>query len=202
MCTWWQWWAARTTSSWSGVGALVQPSHSRAASVGGVSHWPSLTPFSRSSCIHGRSLPAFAEYADAAPVLRTFSRVDSIGQFPIDVVPVVETAVRLTAHEIRRRAQLVLDLGDTPSVIANEGRLGQVMVNLMTNAAQAIPEGAPETNRIRAATWTDAEGRAQFTDIAMGTLVKASIPGEAQPIESSQLRMYCLSKLSGLSPTL
>ncbi|MBK7198974.1 MAG: hypothetical protein IPH80_41560 [Myxococcales bacterium] len=46
-------------------------------------------------------------------------------------------------------------------------------------------QGTPEEKRAR----TDAEGRAQFTDIAMGTLVKASIPGEAQPIESSQFPM-------------
>ncbi len=136
-----------------------------AKAPGGPSPWLNMLESSLRSINEG-----CGRVRDIVASVRTFSRVDSIGQFPIDVVPVVETAVRLTAHEIRRRAQLVLDLGDTPSVIANEGRLGQVMVNLMTNAAQAIPEGAPETNSIRVATWTDAEGRAvlEVTDSGHG----------------------------------
>ena len=136
-----------------------------AKAPGGPSPWLNMLESSLRSISEG-----CGRVRDIVASVRTFSRVDSIGQFPIDLVPVVETAVRLTAHELRQRAQLVLDLGDTPSVIANEGRLGQVMVNLLTNAAQAIAEGAPESNSIRVATWTDAEGRAvlEVTDTGHG----------------------------------
>jgi len=35
-----------------------------------------------------------------------------------------------------------------PPVMANEARLGQVFVNLLVNAAHAIPEGAPDSHRV------------------------------------------------------
>jgi C4-dicarboxylate-specific signal transduction histidine kinase len=37
------------------------------------------------------------------------------------------------------RARLVKDFGDAPVAQGNESRLGQVLVNLLINAAQATP---------------------------------------------------------------
>lgn len=45
-------------------------------------------------------------------------------------------------------------------VKANESRLGQVFLNLLLNAAQAIPDGAAPENEIRIRTRTDGLGRA------------------------------------------
>jgi two-component system NtrC family sensor kinase len=61
----------------------------------------------------------------------------------------VHAAVKIAAHEIRRRARLVEELGDVPPVLGNASRLGQVFLNLLINAAQAIPEGHVEQNEIR-----------------------------------------------------
>jgi CheY-like chemotaxis protein len=44
---------------------------------------------------------------------------------------------------------VVKDLRAVPAVRASEGRLGQVFLNLLVNAAQAIPEGQVERNEIR-----------------------------------------------------
>jgi CheY-like chemotaxis protein len=46
----------------------------------------------------------------------------------------------------------------TPPVLANEGRIGQVLVNLIVNSAHSFAEGRPETNEIRVTTRTDARG--------------------------------------------
>jgi CheY-like chemotaxis protein len=43
-------------------------------------------------------------------------------------------------------------------VLANEGQLGQVFLNLLVNAAQSIPEGAAAHNEIRITTRADREG--------------------------------------------
>jgi signal transduction histidine kinase len=67
----------------------------------------------------------------------------------VDLRVVLESAIALTSHEIRRRAKLVIDLGGAgPAVRGNELRLGQLFTNLLINAAHAIPPGQPESNRI------------------------------------------------------
>jgi PAS domain S-box-containing protein len=79
---------------------------------------------------------------------------------PIDLRRVIELAIAMTHNEVRHRAQLAIDLRDTPAVMADENRLGQVFVNLLVNAAQSIAEGQAATNEIAVKTWTDAFGRA------------------------------------------
>jgi signal transduction histidine kinase len=76
----------------------------------------------------------------------------------------------MSFNEVRHRAQLVKDYGPVPLVNADEGQLAQVFVNLLVNAAQAIPEGHAETNQICVATGTDESGRAilSFRDTGAG----------------------------------
>jgi CheY-like chemotaxis protein/anti-sigma regulatory factor (Ser/Thr protein kinase) len=64
----------------------------------------------------------------------------------------------MASTEIRHRARLVRDYTEPLGVSANEGRLGQVFLNLLVNAAQAIPEGDVERNEIRVVTRSHAEG--------------------------------------------
>jgi PAS domain S-box-containing protein len=92
--------------------------------------------------------------------LKTFSRADEPGRGPVDVRRVLESAVKLARNEIRHRARMVTELSPVPAVLATEHRLGQVFLNLLVNAAQSLPEGHAEENQIRAATRTDAQGRA------------------------------------------
>jgi len=61
----------------------------------------------------------------------------------------VETAIVLTENQIRHRAQLVTDLDPDISVRGDRERIEQLIVNLLLNAAQAIPEGHASENRIR-----------------------------------------------------
>jgi CheY-like chemotaxis protein/anti-sigma regulatory factor (Ser/Thr protein kinase) len=63
-------------------------------------------------------------------------------------------------NEIRHRAQLVKQFDAMPAVDGNESRLGQVFLNLVVNAAQAIPEGHADRHRITIVTRTDERGRA------------------------------------------
>jgi PAS domain S-box-containing protein len=92
--------------------------------------------------------------------LKTFSRVEEERPAVIEVRPVIELAVSMTINEIRPRARLVLEHGAMPRIDADEARLGQVFINLLVNAAQALPDDQPETNEIRIATSTDGDGRA------------------------------------------
>ncbi|MBK7857812.1 MAG: PAS domain S-box protein [Archangiaceae bacterium] len=70
--------------------------------------------------------------------LRAFSRVDDREKVLLDVREVMESSISMANHHIARRAQLVREYGEVPRVRANEARLGQVFLNLLVNAAQAI----------------------------------------------------------------
>ncbi len=84
--------------------------------------------------------------------LRLFSRAEETRRRLVDVREVLDSTLRMAWHEIRHRARLVKAFDDVPNVEANEARLGQVFLNLVLNAAHAIPEGRAETNQIRVAT--------------------------------------------------
>jgi PAS domain S-box-containing protein len=81
--------------------------------------------------------------------LNAFSRVDERPLHPVDVCAVLDASLAMTENEIRHRARLVRDLASVASVMADEGRLSQVFVNLLLNAAHAIPEGDADRHEIR-----------------------------------------------------
>lgn len=83
--------------------------------------------------------------------LRLFARGDDDRHGPVDVTAVLESSISVAWNEIKHRAKLVRDYGPLLTVQASEGRLGQVFLNLLINAAQAIPEGQAEQNEIRVA---------------------------------------------------
>ncbi len=79
--------------------------------------------------------------------LKTLSRRDAeVGT--TDLQAALDLACRITARQIEGRARLVRDYGHVPSVRGNAAELGQVLISLLTNAVQAIPEGRREHNRI------------------------------------------------------
>ncbi len=84
--------------------------------------------------------------------LKTFSRPDDEASGPVDVRRVVESAVNIAWNEIQQRARLVNECVDVPKVQANEAQLAQVVLNLIMNAVQSIPEGDPARHEIRIAT--------------------------------------------------
>lgn len=102
--------------------------------------------------------------------LKTFSRAAEEPGAPVDVHAVLETAIRIAGNEIRHRARLVRKFGQVPRIEANESRLAQVFLNLLVNAAQAIPEGEAENNTIGLATRVDLLGRVvvEVTDSGAG----------------------------------
>jgi nitrogen-specific signal transduction histidine kinase len=74
--------------------------------------------------------------------------------------PIAEAAIRLATSEVQARARLEREYRDAPAVVGDEARLGQVVLNLLVNAAHAIPEGRSGENVIRVVIGTDASGRA------------------------------------------
>jgi PAS domain S-box-containing protein len=106
--------------------------------------------------------------------LQSFSRVDGETRRPVDLAEVVESAIKITGHEIRHRARILKSLEPVRPVWGNEARLEQVVINLLMNAAQAVPETRAEDNEIRVSVRDDGKGRA---------VLEVSDNGEGIPLE-------------------
>jgi PAS domain S-box-containing protein len=92
--------------------------------------------------------------------LRSFSRVDGETRRSVDLAAVVRSATKLVGHEIRHRARLTLSFEPTRPVWASHARLEQVVINLLLNASQAMPDDRPDGNEIRISIREDGERRA------------------------------------------
>jgi CheY-like chemotaxis protein len=74
----------------------------------------------------------------------------------IDAHTLIEQSVSMVWNQIRHRARLIKMFSKIPSITGNSAMLGQVFLNLLVNAAQAIPEGDAEWNEIRISTTVQA----------------------------------------------
>jgi signal transduction histidine kinase/CheY-like chemotaxis protein len=72
--------------------------------------------------------------------LRTLSRAPSDASVPVDLDDLVRTTCQLSRPAYLSVADLVLDLGNVPAVAGDRNRLGQLVTNLVINAAYAVAE--------------------------------------------------------------
>ncbi|MEX1367033.1 MAG: ATP-binding protein [Nannocystaceae bacterium] len=84
--------------------------------------------------------------------LKSFARADDEVLQSIDVHEVIDAAIDIADNEIRHRARLEKDFGEVPAVLGAPGRLTQVFLNLLVNAAHSIPEEAYGDQFIRVST--------------------------------------------------
>ncbi len=84
--------------------------------------------------------------------LKTFARGEDTGpgEERADVRRALEMSIKMAMPELRHRARVLWQPVEVPRVRGSESRLGQVFLNLLLNAAQAIPEGAPGENTVEA----------------------------------------------------
>jgi len=108
--------------------------------------------------------------------LKTFSRTGE-DRHPLDVLDVLRSALHLASSEIRLRARLVQDLAPVPAVTANASRLGQVFLNLLLNAAQALPDDRAAEHEVRVTTSVDVGGWANVDVRDTGCGIPAELLG-------------------------
>jgi signal transduction histidine kinase len=74
---------------------------------------------------------------------------------PTAVTPALRHALALAGPRLTDRAVVVEQLADVPDVRATDTRLTHVFLNLLINAAHAIPPGEPLRHRITARVWSE-----------------------------------------------
>ncbi len=84
--------------------------------------------------------------------LKRFARADESLLGPVNVREALEFSLSMAMPHLRHRAQVERRYSPVPPVLGNEAKLGQVFLNLLMNAAQAIPEGDVARNHIIIAT--------------------------------------------------
>ncbi|MCZ7684100.1 MAG: ATP-binding protein [Sandaracinaceae bacterium] len=86
---------------------------------------------------------------DVVRDLRALARADAPEE-PAELCRVLDGCVQMAGHELRHRARVVREQPSGPIwIAASEGRLAQIFLNLLINAAQSIPEGSVAENEIR-----------------------------------------------------
>ncbi len=101
---------------------------------------------------------------DIVAELKGFSGSDGPGPAePVNVVQAVTSALNIAQNEIRHRALLKREHEAGVFVLAREGQLVQVLVNVLVNAAQAIPTSGERQHVIQVTSRRSGESRVQIT---------------------------------------
>ena len=81
--------------------------------------------------------------------LKHFSYNKQEDYAPVDVADCVNVALNLAGHELKNRVRVTRSIDpDLPRVSGSESQLSQVFMNLLVNAAQAIPEQSEKEGEI------------------------------------------------------
>jgi len=89
--------------------------------------------------------------------LNTYAKPETTADIsaPANLSEVIQAAVSIAGNAIRNRATLHQNLRPNTIVHANQRRLEQVLINILVNAAQAIPEGDSANQHIEIAVRTE-----------------------------------------------
>jgi signal transduction histidine kinase/CheY-like chemotaxis protein len=90
--------------------------------------------------------------------LKAYSRPATEQRTATGLEAAMEAALSMASPELRPRAAVVRAYMPAPPALADPVRLSQVFLNLLLNAAQAIPEGAAERHQVTVTVGCGADG--------------------------------------------
>ncbi|RYZ03996.1 MAG: PAS domain S-box protein [Myxococcales bacterium] len=136
------------------------------------------------------ALEGVARIRNIASELHTFSGKDEPGEpVAVDVSRALTSALNMAQNEIRHRAALVREMEPGLFALGREGQLVQVFVNVLINAAQAIPKSSAREPTIRVASRLLADGEVEVsvTDTGIG-IPESALPQLFDPFSTTKLR--------------
>jgi PAS domain S-box-containing protein len=84
--------------------------------------------------------------------LKHFTRGDEERLEPVNIQEVLNSSINVAWNEIRHRGNLVKTFEKIPDVLGNKARMGQLFLNLLINAAQALDIEHSQTHEIHVST--------------------------------------------------
>lgn len=123
------------------------------------------------------ALAGVTRVRNVVAAIRSFSQPDNEEPEPLELRRLIDAAVDLASTMIRDRARLLGEYQGVFYVNATRSQLIQAIVNLLINAAQAIPEGRSDRSEIRIDTRAEGPRRVVLSIRDTG----AGIPPENLP---------------------
>src|SRR5690554_5332030 len=90
---------------------------------------------------------------DIVESLRLFTREEYESPYPVDLVEVLESTIQMLGDELPENTRIVRDFQCDSPIIGYESGLGQVLLNLLINAAQALHDTPPTAREIQILTY-------------------------------------------------
>lgn len=104
--------------------------------------------------LYGDTLYGLEQIAELVIGLKDFARLDRAMSEEVDLNDCIRSALLIARNHIKDKAEVVQQLGELPRIACAPSQINQVLLNLLTNAAQAI-DGM---GRIQIRSWADPQG--------------------------------------------
>jgi two-component system, NtrC family, sensor kinase len=99
--------------------------------------------------------------------LKNFARLDEAERKSVNIHEGIESTLTLLQHQLKNRIRIVKDFGNLPDIECFPNQLNQVFMNILVNAAQAIPNRGTITVK----TWSEGDRvKVAVTDTGDGIL--------------------------------
>ncbi len=86
------------------------------------------------------SLSGVGRVAEIVQNLKSFAREDTAQVAAYDVNEGMESMIKMAWNELKYTCTVEREFGDVPPIACHAGRINQVIMNMLVNAAQAMPE--------------------------------------------------------------
>ena len=97
--------------------------------------------------------------------LKNFARLDEAERKKVNIHEGIESTLTLLQHQLKNRIRIVKDFGDITEIDCFPNQLNQVFMNILVNAAQAIPD----RGEIRVKTWSEGDSvKISISDTGVG----------------------------------
>jgi signal transduction histidine kinase len=106
---------------------------------------------------------------DVVKDLQRLSRTSDVRRETFSINDILDESLAIARNHVEHRASVHKQYGELPPVVGDRSAMGQVLLNLLLNAAQALPEGRAGTNQVTLKTYArDNDVMVEIADTGAG----------------------------------